>query len=69
MNTKTVKNNIPKRLYSVKEAGLYLGRSAWTVAEMVRTGKIKYLKDGKRIFLDIEDINSWVESNKIQNLD
>jgi len=53
----------------VKEAGLYLGRSAWTVAEMVRTGKIKYLKDGKRIFLDIEDINSWVESNKIQNLD
>jgi len=69
MTSKAVNMEVPKRIYSVKEAAEYLGRSAWTVAEMVRTGKIKYVKDGKRIFLDVLDIDRWIEGNKTQNLD
>jgi excisionase family DNA binding protein len=60
---------IKKRLYSVKEASTYLGRSPWSVAEMVRTGKLKYIRDGKRIFLDIQDITLWIETSKTQNID
>lgn len=62
-------SNINKRLLSIKEAGIYLSRSPWTVAEMVRTGKLPYLKDGKRKFLDIQDINNWIETNKRQDID
>jgi excisionase family DNA binding protein len=62
-------SNITKRLLSIKEAGVYLSRSPWTVAEMVRTGKLPYVSDGKRRFLDIQDINAWIESNKKQGID
>jgi len=58
-----------RRLYSIKEAALYLGRSPWTVAEMVRTGKLPYIPDGKRRFLDIEDINDWIVNNKKRDID
>ena len=60
---------IQKRLYSVEEAAVYLGRSAWTVAEMTRTGAIPYVPHGKRKFLDIHDLDRWIESNKKTNLD
>ena len=60
----TINKQIPKRLFSIKDASLYLGRSPWTVAEMIRTGKLPYISDGKRRFLDIHDINNWIEKSK-----
>jgi excisionase family DNA binding protein len=60
---------LERRLYSIKEVALYLGRSPWTIAEMVRTGKLPYVPDGKRRFLDIEDINKWIVSNKKRDID
>lgn len=53
-----------KRLISIKEAGEYLSRSPWTVAEMVRTGKLPYVRDGKRKLLDLKDLDTWIDSNK-----
>lgn len=58
--------HIPKRLYSIEEAAKYLGRSLWAVREMLWAGKIPYVKDGKRILLDIRDMDSWIEKNKAQ---
>lgn len=57
-----------KRLYSIKEAGVYLGRSEWTVAEMVRCGRLPYIPDGKRKFLDVRDLDNWIERMKKTNL-
>jgi excisionase family DNA binding protein len=54
-----------KRLYSIKEASEYLGRSVWGVREMVWAGKIPCVKDGRRILLDIEDLDAWIEKNKM----
>lgn len=54
-----------KRLFSIREAGIYLGRSPWTVAEMVRTGKLPYVPDGRRKLLDIQDLNKWIETSKV----
>ncbi len=63
--TKDNKNTVQgKRLISIKEAGDYLSRSAWTVAEMVRTGKLPYVRDGRRKLLDLRDLDAWVDSNK-----
>jgi excisionase family DNA binding protein len=58
-----------KRLYSIKEAALYLGRSVWAVREMIWAGKLPYIKDGRRILLDIYDMDEWIEKNKTRFID
>ena len=63
------KQILTRRLYTIEDASVYLGRSPWTVAEMVRTGKLPYIPDGKRKFIDIEDINQWIEKSKRQDID
>ena len=55
-----------KRLYSIPEAGQYLGRTVWAVREMVYAGKIPYIRDGRRMLLDIHDMDSWIENNRCQ---
>jgi excisionase family DNA binding protein len=55
-----------KRLYSLKEASIYLGRSVWALREMLWAGKIPFVRDGRRILLDINDMDKWIEKNKTQ---
>ena len=59
-------NLLQKRLYSLREAAEYLGRSEWSMRELVWAGKIPVVRqDGKRkIFLDIEDLNNFIDRNK-----
>ena len=59
---------IPKRLYSLKESAVYLGRTVGAVREMLWAGKIPYVKDGKRILIDIQDMNEWIDRNKIKSI-
>ncbi len=53
-----------KRLYNLKEAAAYLGRSVWSVRELIWAGKIPVVKDGRKIFIDILDLEKYVENNK-----
>lgn len=55
-----------KRLFTIDEAALYLGRSACALREMVWAGKIPVVRDGKRILLDIHDMDAWIERSKTQ---
>ncbi|HUV51321.1 MAG TPA: helix-turn-helix domain-containing protein [Anaerolineae bacterium] len=55
---------ISKRLYSIPEAAIYLGRSVWGIREMVWANKLPCIKDGRRVLLDIQDMNKWIEQNK-----
>lgn len=61
-----------KRLYNIKEAAMYLGRTQWGIREMVYAGKIPYVKDVAdgnkqgRVFLDISDMDEWIDRNKTQ---
>ena len=59
-------SGLPKRLYSINEAAFYLGRSVCATREMLWAGKLPYIKDGRRILLDIKDMDAWVEKNKIR---
>ncbi|MHA2217489.1 MAG: helix-turn-helix domain-containing protein [Candidatus Hodarchaeales archaeon] len=56
---------LQKRLYSVSEASVYLGRSECAVREMIWAGKIPCIKDGRRIHIDIRDLNEWIDRNKM----
>lgn len=59
-----VSQKATKRLYSIADASIYLGRSIWAVREMLWAGKMPYIKDGKRILLDIRDMDTWIEKSK-----
>ena len=49
-----------KRLFSLQDTSIYLGRSINGVRQM--------LWDGKRIFIDLKDIEIWIEKNKTTNV-
>ncbi len=66
MDTKSSAGRINKRLYSIPEAAAYLGRSVWSMREMVWAGKLPAVRDGRRIFIDLEDMNRWIELNKVK---
>ncbi len=55
-----------KRLYSAREAGIYLGgKSAWTVRELMWRGELSYVHIGKRrIMFDVQDLDRFVEERK-----
>ena len=55
-----------KRLYDVNEASIYLGRKVWSVRNLINTGKIPYVQDGRRKLLDIKDMDNWIERNKVK---
>lgn len=62
--TNPVSQKPVKRLYSIQDASIYLGRSVWAVREMLWAGKMPYIKDGRRVLLDIKDIDQWIENCK-----
>jgi len=59
---------LSKRLYSIKEGSIYLGRSEWALREMLWAGKMPYVKDGKRILIDINDMNEWIDQSKTRSI-
>jgi excisionase family DNA binding protein len=57
---------VRKRLYTLKEGAEYLGRSAWGMRELIWAGTIPVVKPrtGRKIFLDVQDLDRFVEANK-----
>lgn len=55
---------VSKRLYNVKEAGRYLGRSPWTIRRLIRDGVLREVRQGRRVMLDIVDLEQFVEKYK-----
>lgn len=60
-----IHNRISKRLYSLKESAIYLGRGLHGVRDIVWRGEIPIVRSGRKIFIDIKDLEHYVESNKM----
>jgi excisionase family DNA binding protein len=56
---------LTKRLFSLAEAAVYLGRSVWAVRELVWKGALPMVKIGRRVHLDISDLDEFVNKNKM----
>ena len=57
--------NAPRRrLYDLKSAAEYLGRTVWGVRELVWKGALPVVKDGRKQYVDIFDLNNYIEQNK-----
>ncbi len=57
---------IRKRLLTVEEAAVYLGRTKEAVQHLLAAGKLPSVKSDRRVFLDIQDLDRWIERNKLQ---
>lgn len=55
---------VSKRLYSVSEAAQYLGRSSWSVRRLIWSGEMPAVRVGRRIHLDVKDMDTFIERNK-----
>lgn len=62
-----ISNPCFKRLYTLKEAAEYLGRSEYSMRELIWSGQIRVVMNngGRKIFVDIEDLEAYVEENKV----
>jgi excisionase family DNA binding protein len=55
---------VKQRLLTVKEASVYLGRSVASVRGLIWAGSLPIVRVGRRIHLDINDLEKWIEQNK-----
>ncbi len=53
-----------KRLYSVSEGAFYLGRTVNALRALIWAGKLPYIKDGRRVLLDVRDMDEFIERGK-----
>ena len=58
---------LKKRLLTVEEASLYLGRSVSSVRELIWSGDLPFVKAGRRTHLDLFDLDRWIEQRKVTN--
>jgi hypothetical protein len=56
-----------KRLYSIKDLVAFIGATEWFWRTQIWDGGLPYVQIGKKMFVDREDINSFIASNKHQN--
>lgn len=56
---------VSKRLYTIDEAAIYLGRTVWSVRELIWGGLIPSVRVGRRVHLDITDLDQFIERHKV----
>ncbi len=59
-------NKAIKRLYNIAEAGTYLGRTAWSIRRLIWRGELPSVRTGRRVQVDVKDMDEFVDRNKVQ---
>ena len=57
-------NPMHKRLYTLREAAIYLGRPLFSVRTLIWNGRLPFVKDGRRQYVDIYDLDAYINKNK-----
>ena len=55
---------VQKRLYSIPEACIYLGRSEWSVRRLIWAGELATVRVGRRVHVDIKDMDAFIDHHK-----
>ena len=56
---------IQPRLMSVDQAAVYLGRTKPAIQHMIAEGLLKTVRSDRRVFLDKQDLDKWIDVNKV----
>ena len=60
--------NVPvKRLYSIKELVAEIGATEWFWRSQIWDGQLPYVQVGRKMFVEIKDIEKFIKKNKICN--
>jgi excisionase family DNA binding protein len=57
-----------RRLLTVELAAQYLGRTKAGVQHLVASGALPVVKSDRRVFLDIHDLDRWIDENKRERI-
>ena len=58
------KGAVLPRLLTVEQAAVYIGRSNEAVYRMVSHSILPSVRADRRVFLDIKDLDRWIDHNK-----
>jgi len=61
-----ITNPVRQRLYPLKDAAAYLGRSVDSLRELIYAGTFPIIQEGERskIWLDVHDLDKWIQQKK-----
>ena len=59
-----IKDDAP-RLLSIKKASVYSGIPIWGIRSLIWNEQIPFIRIGKKLYLDVEDIENWIKHNKV----
>ena len=61
-------HSVPKkRLYSIKEMVALIGATEWFWRSQIWDGQLAYVQVGKKMFVDHQDIENFIQKNKHAN--
>ncbi len=55
---------IPRRLLTVQEAAAYLRVSVWKMRHLVWDGELDQVTIGRKLLLDLQDLDRFIERSK-----
>jgi excisionase family DNA binding protein len=64
----TASQSSAPRLLTVEQAATYMGRTKASVQHMVPDGALPWVRSDRRVFLDRQDLDRWIEQNKIPDV-
>ena len=53
-----------KRLFTLKEAATYMGRAVSGMRQLIWNGRVPIIQDGRKIYLDVRDLDAYIEKTK-----
>ena len=59
-------SGVKPRLLSIEQGGAYVSRTEEAMRHLIQAGKIPTVRADRRIYLDIADLDRWIEQNKGQ---
>jgi hypothetical protein len=57
-------NPVSKRLYNLREAAQYLGRPVSGVRTLIWNGRLPFLQEERKQYIDVRDLDSFIEKSK-----
>ena len=60
--------NLPKRLYTIPEAAIYLGHTIWGIRSLIWSERLPIIQYGRKQWIDIKDLDGFIEKEKMGSL-
>ncbi|MFZ5572176.1 MAG: DNA-binding protein [Thermodesulfobacteriota bacterium] len=70
MKTRNCAQTVPtKRLYSIKELVAEIGATKWFWRSQIWAGHLPVIQVGRKMFIDRQDIDAFLQKYKLRNED